>query len=360
MIRLLPAALAVDGRERLRAAIGALAGVLLAGLVARWCAVPWGAGVWLVAPMGASAVLLFALPSSPLAQPWPVIGGNVLSTLVGIVIAARVPDLPVAAALAVGVAIGLMFLLRCLHPPGGAAALLAVLTHTVDPKFALFPVLLDAVVLVLAAAAYNTFTGRPYPHPAASTAAPPPSPGSRFTAADLDAALAHYNQVVDVDRDDLERLLHEAEAIAYQRTLGELKCADIMSRELVTARAADTLDAGWRLLHEHSIKALPVVRPDGGVEGILTLADFVRRLERPAQATPMAPSGPAAVTFTGTIGEVMTRHVRVASDAMPVVALLPLFSEGGHHHLPVVDAQARLVGMITQSDVVRALHRAVG
>jgi CBS domain-containing membrane protein len=52
--------------------------------------------------------------------------------------------------------------------------------------------------------------------------------------------------------------------------------------------------------------------------------------------------------------------VRVASAERPVVDLVPLFSEGGHHHIPIIDGERRLVGMITQSDFVRALYRAVG
>ncbi|OYU74531.1 MAG: hypothetical protein CFE32_17470 [Alphaproteobacteria bacterium PA3] len=55
----------------------------------------------------------------------------------------------------------------------------------------------------------------------------------------------------------------------------------------------------------------------------------------------------------------MSRRVRVASADLHVIELLPLFSEGGHHHLPIVDAERRLVGIVTQSDLVRALHRAV-
>ncbi|MCH1990933.1 HPP family protein, partial [Achromobacter xylosoxidans] len=65
----------LDGRERLRMAAGALLGVLLAGWLSRWVGGHWGISPWLVAPIGASAVLVFGVPASPLAQPWPVVGG---------------------------------------------------------------------------------------------------------------------------------------------------------------------------------------------------------------------------------------------------------------------------------------------
>jgi len=70
--------------------------------------------------MGASSVLLFAVPASPLAQPWSIVGGNFVSALVGIGCAHWIPDPALAATLAVGLAIIAMFQLRCLHPPGGA------------------------------------------------------------------------------------------------------------------------------------------------------------------------------------------------------------------------------------------------
>ncbi len=347
----LPAVFRVDARERWRAVGGASLGLLVAALGSRWVGAQLAIPTWLAAPLGASAVLVFAVPASPLAQPWAVIGGNTLSALVGLACARLLPDTALAAAAAVGAAIALMFLLRCLHPPGGATALLAVLLHATDWRFALLPVLLNSALLVLVGVAYNSATGRRYPH---VQLPPPPAPGppdgARFTSADLDAALAHYNQVLDVSRDDLEELLHHAESAAYQRNLGELRCRDIMSREPLTASHDTPVVAAWVLMRERAVKALPVVDRSHHVIGIVTLADFVRALvgdDSTPRATP------------GRVGDIMTRRVRVASEDLHVIELLPLFSKGGHHHLPVVDAQQHLVGILTQSDLVRALHRAV-
>ena len=106
----------------------------------------------IVAPMGASAVLVFAVPASPLAQPWPVIGGNTISALVGVSIAQAISSPHLAAGLAVGLAILLMSLTRCLHPPGGAAALTAVIGGPVIASagysFAFLPVAVNAASLV--------------------------------------------------------------------------------------------------------------------------------------------------------------------------------------------------------------------
>ena len=140
-------------RDRLVACAGALVCVGATGLI---CGLLLGNDPHLpllVAPMGASALLLFAIPSSPLAQPWPIVGGNTVSALIGLLISRYVPEPAVAAGCAVALAIAAMSLLRCLHPPGGAAALTAALggpaVATYGLGFAFIPVGLNALVLTL-------------------------------------------------------------------------------------------------------------------------------------------------------------------------------------------------------------------
>nr|WP_315236050.1 HPP family protein [uncultured Albidiferax sp.] len=362
--RFWPAPVRVGAVERWRAVAGALIGILLTALVSRWWVGAAGAGLWLVAPMGASAVLVFAVPGSPLAQPWAVVGGNTLSALVGIACTVLVPDPVWAAALAVGLAIALMFGLRCLHPPGGATALLMVLGHTTSFHFAVSPVLFNSVLLVLAGVLYNSLTGRRYPHAQHATTAPQPT--ARFTAADLDVAMAHYNQVLDVSRDDLEQLLQYAELAAYQRNLGELRCADIMSRAPLTVEFGTPLNEAWALLQARRIKALPVVDRARRIVGIVTVADFMQQLDLQDHQGIVGrlrafvrPIGSSHSERPEVVGQIMTRQVRVASESRHAIELVPLFSEGGHHHIPIIDDEKRLTGIITQSDFVRALYRAV-
>lgn len=126
-----------------------------------------GAGL-LVASMGASAVLLFAVPHGALSQPWAVLMGHVCSAVVGVLCAALVPEPLLAAALAVGSAIGLMQLLRCVHPPGGATALSAVVggpaVQALGFQYVLTPVLLNALIILAVACAFHAFPlGRRYP-----------------------------------------------------------------------------------------------------------------------------------------------------------------------------------------------------
>jgi len=348
-----PEAHAVSQAEPWRAALGAVLAIGLTGLISHGL-VPELAPAWLVAPMGASAVLLLALPSSPLTQPWSVMGGNTLSALVGLAVCQWLPQPHLAAGVAVGLALLTMFFMRCLHPPGGAVALLTVLTQTHDWRFALVPVLLNSALLVMLSTAYNRMTGRAYPHPKAAQPTPEAAP-HRFTTDDLDAALHHYNQVIDMDRQDLQALLHDAQAHAYQRTLGQLRCSDIMSTQLVTVRGHETLVHAWQLLMTNNIKSLPVVDEQGHVMGIITRADFIAHWHGPQGAGHRAADAPDGTV----VRQLMSRQVRVASDTTRMIDLLPLFSHEGHHHLPIINADQVLVGMVTESDVVRALYRAL-
>ncbi|WP_416759788.1 HPP family protein [Roseateles sp. So40a] len=368
-----PAPMRVDAGERLRVVAGAIAGLLATALLTELLSRHAPGVPWLIAPLGASAVLVFGVPASPLAQPWAVVMGNTASALVGIACAhlfGGVPEL--AAAIAVGGAIGLMFLLRCLHPPGGAAALLMVLSGVQDWRFALDPVLLNSALMVLTGMAYNGVTGRRYPHPQVTLSTPtrPSTPaaagagGTAFQGSDLDAVLARYNQVLDVPRDDLQAIVDEAALLAARRRMTTLRCGDVMSLDVKTVAWGTPLQEAWSLLREHHIKALPVVDRARRVVGIVTLADFMRsapldlhedwasRLRRLIRPTPTTHSDKPEV-----VGQIMSRQVRVASADRPLAELVPMFADTGHHHIPIVGDEARLVGILTQSDLVAALAR---
>lgn len=208
-----PAPLHLSLREIMRAALGALLGI---GLTAALCT--WALGLsadipLLIAPMGASAVLLFAAPASPLAQPWSLIGGNLVASLVGVTCAAFIGNEIIAAAVAVAVAIALMLALRCLHPPSGAVALTAVLggpsIHAAGYAFVLDPVLLNSVVLLGVALVFHSFSRHRYPHghvpaPAAARAV---SPASQQLHQALQAVLDERDEFIDVDADDLEAIV---------------------------------------------------------------------------------------------------------------------------------------------------------
>lgn len=359
-----PAPQVVDRAERWRMVLGVGLGLLVTAWVSRagHGAAALGAGwPWLAAPLGASAVLVFGLPASPLAQPWAVVGGNTVAALVGVACTALPLDPALAGAAAAGLALAAMLALRCLHPPGGAVALLAVLLGASRPSFALFPVLVNSLLLVAVGVLYNRATGRRYPHAQqAHSAAPASDRPARFTEADIDGVLQRYNQLLDLPRDDLHELLEQAELQAHDRALRTLRCADVMSPAPITVAAATPLQEAWSLLRQHRIKALPVIDSTRRVVGIVTQADFMRLadLDRHPGAPPSLPR--AAPPAVQQVGQIMTRKVRVASAQRSLGELVPIFSDTGHHHIPVIDEAGTLVGIVTQTDLVRSLLQVPG
>ena len=206
------------GVHPLRSALGGAVGIALTALIgvlgARYSAAHgfWGGGPFLLASLGASAVLAFAVPASPLAQPRAIIGGNIVSGLAGVAVLRLLPATLDAATQtyagiprALGAAIVAMHLMRCLHPPGGAVALTPILGGPAIAKlgfgFVLYPLAANSLVLVAAAYAFNNLAGSRYPH------RPPIMPQATrpaYTRADLDAVLDELDDLPDIEAEELD------------------------------------------------------------------------------------------------------------------------------------------------------------
>lgn len=331
-------------RDRLVACLGALVCVGATGLISSLLLGHDPHLPLLVAPMGASALLLFAIPSSPLAQPWPIVGGNTVSALIGLAVSRYVPEPAIAAGFAVALAIAAMSLLRCLHPPGGAAALTAALggpaVAAYGLGFAFVPVGLNALVLTLLGVVFHRFSSHSYPHRAApaanahGTKDPPSVNRVGFNEADIDAALGDLGEAFDINRTDLDKLLRRVEQHALGRSHGQPLCADIMSRDLIKVDQHDDVETARRLLLDHAIRTLPVVDRDNRLLGTLGL----RELARPGQR----------------VRDVMSTAV-VAQPQEPAIDLIPTLTDGRHHAVVVVDRQERVIGLVSQSDLLGML-----
>lgn len=182
--------------------------------------------VLVASSMGSTAVMLFAAPHGPMSQPWPLIGGHLVSALIGVSCVHWFgADLMLAAALAVGLSIAAMYSLRCLHPPGGATALVAVLggesVHALGYGFVLSPILLNTTIILAMAVAYNyPFAWRRYPQVWCKPREAKPQkdmiPHSRLV-----YALAQIDTFVDISEEDLQRIYELAmhdEARALETT----------------------------------------------------------------------------------------------------------------------------------------------
>lgn len=210
----------VSHAERIVSLVGAFAGILMVLVTARHHAGEHG-NMLVVASMGASAVLLFAVPHGTLSQPWPLFGGQILSALIGVTCAKLLPDSLIAPALAVGLAVGVMHYLRCIHPPGGATAFAATLgsakLHAISYGFVFNPVLINVLAIFAVAVIFNGFfPWRRYPAAFAKRESSGPAP---IAHEDFVFALSQIDSFIDVSEQDLARIYELATKRQAERHL---------------------------------------------------------------------------------------------------------------------------------------------
>lgn len=199
----------VSLKEKAVSGVGGALGILSVILISHEVVHLEGAAM-LITSMAASAVLLFCVPHGQLSQPWPVLAGHTFSAIIGVTCARSIPFLIPAAACAVGLSIITMHFLKCIHPPGGATALTAVVggaaIRDLGYSYVLMPVLLNVVTLLTIALLYNyPFAWRRYP---AAWGRPKlaPSDSRKVTHEDVIASLERLDTFVDITEDDLIRL----------------------------------------------------------------------------------------------------------------------------------------------------------
>ena len=269
----IPAPAGLSFRQRLVIAGGVLAGILLTALLCGLIRMELALTLWLMAPLGASAVQVFAVPGSPMSQPWPMIAGHALSALAGLVAFHLFGHTSLAAAVAVALSALLMIQFRALHPSGGGTALFIIVSQTSDWTFILFPVVGNAVVLVLSAMAWQRLTGHAYPKRQTLPSTPHTLALHRFVPSDLEAARAAHDEALDISRADIERLIELTELNAYRRLADGLTCGDIMVRQMHTIEGGVSAQAAERVMQRYDNNALPVVDADRRVWGLLRIEE---------------------------------------------------------------------------------------
>ncbi|KEP67983.1 hypothetical protein DL1_16800 [Thioclava dalianensis] len=370
-----PAVAHAPPREALRAGLGALIGLGVAGLVALNPAVNSHLGLYLVAPFGASSVLLFAVPNSPLAQPWSAVVGNVVAAFVGVAVCMSVPDPVWRVALAVGLAITAMILCRAVHPPAGAVAMVAAMNpdmvHEMGFWFALSPIALGTVILVVIAALYARLTGRRYPFRqfdapnSHGTQGSAPAKRLGLSEAELTEILTRHRQSFNLGTEDLARLIGAAELQAAAHRTGPLVAADIMSRNLVTALPDMNLSEVAELFRRHRFTSLPVTDKEAGFLGVIFQIHLIMRAGECARAgrSSFASSLRRLLHARGQgrlrASDLMSVSMPRAGLETPLAELLPMMADGSVDAVPVLDGP-RLVGIVTRTDLIAALARSVG
>ncbi len=334
----------------------------------------------MVASMGAAAVLLFVVPSSKLSTPWAFAGGHLVSAVIGVTCALWIPHIALATAVAVGGAILAMHYLRCLHPPGGAAALMAVLggesIHSLGYQYVLTPVLLNVVIMLVVTLTYWRLAGinqqnEDYQHTLdhnwqrsneewlASTAP--------FDQDDLARAISEMDTFIDISQQDLHEIYARALQQAHGQGFGDMRCAEVMSQPALSVQYGAELEEVWQLFEQHNIRGVPVVDNFQHVIGMVTVSNFVHlasdsadtplpesqsmaeRLARLRQRTPGFESDKAEVA-----GQIMNSPAITARQDERIADKIDVFNQHHIHHLPVVDDKRKLVGMLTREDIMAA------
>lgn len=214
-------------REKIVSAIGGVISIFGVLVVSQFFVGPSGAQL-IVASMGASTVLLFAVPHGPLSQPWAFVGSHLVSAVIGVTCARYIGNPLLASSLAVGLAVGAMYYLRCIHPPGGATALSCVIggpaVHALGYGYIVTPILMNVAIMLAIAVLFNyPFVWRRYPAylgRLAKAKKPPPAEVYRsIEHADFVYALSQLDSFVDVSEEDLLRIYTLATGQARQRHL---------------------------------------------------------------------------------------------------------------------------------------------
>lgn len=361
---------AIPLTERLKVALAAFIAIFIVTYTSLQLA-DTASTIVLLASMGASSVLLFGLPNSPLARPWSFAAGHLISAAVGLICSHLFTDLALMAAVTIGCVLFVMYLFECMHPPGGATALVPVIASTdsvLGYDFLLYPVALNVLVMLTIAVLLQKFwlkrgMQKPAEHFDPVHLHQDQSPLKRLglQPEDLLSSLNSFDTVVDISEQDLERLYHQAQLHAYKRKSGEIRCGDIMSRDLITIGPNSAVAAAWQLLRKHKISMLPVTDSKQQLLGVVSTVDFLKNLQVPhywgllRHVNQLLLKNHHNKQYKRKVAEIMVTKLSVAHEDDHIAALVPMLSDQGRHHIPVLNTQQQLVGVITQSDLIAAL-----
>ena len=211
----------VSHTEKAVATLGAFFGIFLIAWVSLQV-VELPVAIMIVGSMGASAVLLFAVPHGQMSQPWALLGGHIISAIVGVSCAKFAPGLLFSAALAVALAIGAMHITRCIHPPGGATALIAVIggsdIHTLGYSYVIMPIGLNVLVMLAVTISFNyLFAWRRYPVALHARQNRQINEPDGIQIEDIEYALHVLETPVDVTESELQLIYKLAEQHAVRR-----------------------------------------------------------------------------------------------------------------------------------------------
>lgn len=339
-------------KDRVLCGLGALIGLAISSLIS-WH-VLGGFNAWYIAPMGASSVLLFAVPASPLAQPWNVVIGNTIAGVIGVSCALFIAEPTLAFSLAVALTIFLMMSTDSLHPPSGAVAITAVMggesIHQLGYEFVFYPVLLNSILLLIVAVIYNRMLGKQFPQVAQiNTRSKDPTPTQKVTIQpqDIKDALADQTELLDISEYDLQKIILKAQENANARQVGDYLCQDIMSKDVIFLHAEDDIHKALDKFKQVNLMSLPVVNVDNELVGTLALYEVVEWFKG---------STDVHASWQYLVKQIMNLQVVTVQPQQPIQDLIPYFVERSFNYIPVVDGK-KIVGIISRADMIAAMQQ---
>ena len=339
-------------KDRVLCGLGALIGLAISSLISWY--VLGGFNAWYIAPMGATSVLLFAVSASPLSQPWNLIIGNSIASIVGVSCAIFIAEPTLAFSLAVALAIFLMMSTDSLHPPSGAVAITAVMggdsVHQLGYAFILYPVLLNSILLLIVAVIYNRMLGKKFPQVAQiNIRSKDPTPTQKVTIQpqDIKDALADQTELLDISEYDLQKIILKAQENANARQVNDYLCQDIMSKNVIFLYAEDDIHKALDKFKQVNLMSLPVVNADNELVGTLALYEVVEWFKG---------STDIHSSWQHLVKQIMNLQVVTVQPQQPIQDLIPYFVERSFNYIPVVDGK-KIVGIISRADIIAAMQQ---
>lgn len=330
--------------EFLKSTLGGFVGIFACTLLVGMLSTLGLANLFLVAPLGATAVLVFAVPNSPLAQPWAAVMGNTLSAICGI-IAVILTSPQVAPVLSVTLAFAAMLLGRALHPPGGAVALLLALppdlVHDTGALWICLNILLMTLALVSVAVLFHLLSGRKYPIRTRLSQAAPTAPLRLGLDKDeLTELLSKFHQSTNLGAVDLARLLVAAEEEIIHHTFEGQACGDVISADILAVSANSGLQEIVRQFRSSDHAVLAVLDTQGKFLGFIWHRDLLSELTRPR-----------LVSLPVRAVDILHQPVFVLDSSVPLGAGITLLVQSEQELLPVVENE-KFRGVLTRSGLL--------
>jgi CBS domain-containing membrane protein len=179
---------------------------------------------------------------------------------------------------------------------------------------------------------------------------------------DLEQALEKMDMFMDVSTGDLSKLLTDAQMQSFKRYRGNITCADIMVKNILTVEYGTEVEEAWKTMHSEKLKAMPVIDRARRVIGIITWNDFFKFIKVGANETfPekfrafIRRTPDVSANKPESVGHIMSASVSVLPENTHIADLIPLMSNQGYRQIPIVNNENRLVGMVYQANLIAAL-----